>query len=88
MAFEHSVVSRAHFTLYGAINFQNCHIWGTSSPNAVHEQPLHPDFITVWCDFTTGFILDHSFRGTLLMVLKGVHLLSTINATYFSRRSL
>lgn len=47
----------AHFILNGSVNTQNCRIWGTASPNVVHEQSLHSDYVTVWCDFTANFIL-------------------------------
>ncbi|GBM39442.1 hypothetical protein AVEN_126322-1 [Araneus ventricosus] len=49
----------AHFSLDGAVNTPNCRIWGTTSPNVVHEQPLYPDYITAWCCFTADFILGH-----------------------------
>ncbi|GBL93981.1 hypothetical protein AVEN_76702-1 [Araneus ventricosus] len=41
-----------------AVNAQNCLIRGTASANLVHEQSLHPDYITVWCGFAADFILD------------------------------
>ncbi|GBN86517.1 hypothetical protein AVEN_55259-1 [Araneus ventricosus] len=46
-----------NFTLDGVVNTQNCLIWGTVNPNVVHETSLHPDYITVWSDFSADFIL-------------------------------
>ncbi|GBN85368.1 hypothetical protein AVEN_140277-1 [Araneus ventricosus] len=62
-----------HFTLDGAVNTQNCRIWGTERPNIVKKQSLHPYYIPVWGSFTADFILGHfPLRRTLLMALKGV----------------
>lgn len=32
-------------------------------PNVVHEQPLNPDYITVWDAYTTVFIRTPFFSG-------------------------
>lgn len=48
-----------HFTQYGAVKSENCHIWGTVSPNVVQEQSLHSDYIAGWSGCTTDFILGH-----------------------------
>ncbi|GBN26490.1 hypothetical protein AVEN_61563-1 [Araneus ventricosus] len=43
------------------MNTQKSRICGTASPNVVHEQSLHPDYITAWCRFTVDFILGPFF---------------------------
>ncbi|GFV44142.1 transposable element tc3 transposase [Trichonephila clavipes] len=55
----------AHFYLDGAVNTQNCRIWGSSPPNILHQQPLHSDDVTAWCGFTAEFILGSFFFETL-----------------------
>lgn len=55
----------AHFALDGAVNNQNCRIWGASPPNVLHPQPLHSDYVTAWCGFTADFILGPFFFETL-----------------------
>ncbi|GFU53000.1 uncharacterized protein TNCV_1142891 [Trichonephila clavipes] len=43
----------------------NYRIWGTSPPNNLHQQPLHPNYVTAWCRFTAEFILGPFFFQTL-----------------------
>ena len=50
-----------HFTLDGAVNSQNCRVWGSERPYVVHERSLYSDYITVWCGFTVDFILGSFF---------------------------
>ena len=47
--------NEAHFTLDGAVNSQNCRIWGSTRPFVVHECSLHSDYLCVWCGFTADF---------------------------------
>lgn len=51
----------AHFHLDGAVNTQNCRIWGSTNPHAVQQQPLHSPYVTAWCGFTANFILGPYF---------------------------
>ena len=51
----------AHFTLEGAVNTQNCRIWGSTKPLIVHQRPLHSVYVTVWFGFTNTFILGPFF---------------------------
>ncbi|GFU59386.1 transposable element tc3 transposase [Trichonephila clavipes] len=44
-----------------AVNTQSYRIWGTSTPNTLHQRPLHSDYVTAWCRFTAEFILGHFF---------------------------
>lgn len=39
----------AHFHLCGYVNKQNYRFWGTENPRILHEVPLHPLKVTVWC---------------------------------------
>ena len=48
-----------HFTLGGAVNTENCRIWGSTKPLVLHQRPLHS--ATVWCGFTSTFILGRVF---------------------------
>ena len=52
---------KAHFTLEGAVNTQNCQVLGSTEPVVVHEWPLHSVYVTMWCGFTRTFILDPFF---------------------------
>ena len=49
----------AHCTLKGAVNTQNCRIriWGSTKPLVEHQWHLHSAYVTVWCGFTSTFIL-------------------------------
>jgi hypothetical protein len=38
-----------HVHLDGFTNTHNCRIWVTENPMVIHEKPLHPERITVWC---------------------------------------
>ena len=51
----------AHFNLEGAVNTQNCRVWGSTKPLAVHQRPLHSAYVTVWCGVTSTFILGPLF---------------------------
>jgi hypothetical protein len=46
-----SLITRdeAHFHLDGFTNTHNCRIWATENPVVIHEKPLHPERVTVWC---------------------------------------
>lgn len=48
--FWHEILmtDEAHSTLSGGVNKQNCRIWGTENPHAIHEEPLHDQKVTVW----------------------------------------
>jgi len=48
----------AHFHLGGYVNKQNC-IWGSENPHVVVEKPMHPQRVTVWCDFDPVASLGH-----------------------------
>lgn len=51
----------AHFYLNGDVNNQNCRIWAMEYPRAFHTIPLHSPKVTVWCGFTSQFILGPFF---------------------------
>lgn len=51
----------AHFWLNGFVNKQNCRYWCESNPQVVHESPLHPQRITVWCGLWYGGIIGPYF---------------------------
>ena len=54
------------FNLSGTVNKQNCRIWATQNPHAIHEQPLHDQKTTVWCGFSSkGVIGPYFFDGTV-----------------------
>ena len=54
----------AHFTQEGAVNTQNCRICGSAKLLVMHQQPLHSAYMTMWCWFTSTFILDPFFSGS------------------------
>jgi len=51
----------AHFQLNGYVNKQNSRIWGDENPRAIHEQPMHPQKVTVWCGFWAGGVIGPYF---------------------------
>ncbi|CAF4863096.1 unnamed protein product [Pieris macdunnoughi] len=50
-----------HFHLNGYVNKQNCRFWGAENPHEYHEQPLHPEKVTVWCGLWPGGIVGTLF---------------------------
>ncbi|UYV76569.1 hypothetical protein LAZ67_14001206 [Cordylochernes scorpioides] len=51
----------AHFSLDGEVNTQNSRIWATENPRIFTEMPLHQPRVTVWCGFTSSFIIGPFF---------------------------
>ncbi|GFX34555.1 uncharacterized protein TNCV_3657931 [Trichonephila clavipes] len=51
----------AHFHLGGLVNTHNCRIWETDNPHSTLQVPLHSPKVTVWCGFSTSFILGPYF---------------------------
>lgn len=51
----------AHFWLNGFVNKQNCRFWCENNPQEIHEKPLHPEKVTVWCGLWSGGIIGPYF---------------------------
>lgn len=51
----------AHFDLAGFVNKQNSRYWGTENPQLIHQRPLHPRRVTVWCGIWAGGIIGPHF---------------------------
>lgn len=51
----------AHFNMNGFINKQNCRIWALENPRVIHEYPLHPCWVTVWCGILYGGVIGPYF---------------------------
>lgn len=51
----------AHFWLNGFVNKQNMRYWQGTNPHVLHESPLHPEKITVWCGFHAGGVIGPYF---------------------------
>lgn len=51
----------AHFWLNGFVNKQNMRYWAGSNPHVIHEAPLHPEKITVWCGLHAGGVIGPYF---------------------------
>lgn len=51
----------AHFWMNGFVNKHNCRYWSESNPRVVHQQPLHPAKLTVWCGLWYGGIIGPYF---------------------------
>ena len=47
----------AHFTLEGAVNTQNSRMRGSTKPLVVLQRPLNFVYVTLWCGFTSTFIV-------------------------------
>ena len=57
----------AHYHLDSAVNAQTCCIWGSTNPHSVQQQPLHSPYVTVWCGFTSNFVLGlYSFKDVTM----------------------
>lgn len=61
--FIHNLImsDEAHFQLNGFVNKQNCRIWATENPRAVHQRQLHPLKCTVWCGISSERIIGPYF---------------------------
>lgn len=51
----------AHFTLHGDVNTQDTHIWATTNPREYTTHALQSPKVTVWCGFTSSFIVGPFF---------------------------
>lgn len=51
----------AHFQLNGGVNTHNCRIWSSNNRHLVIQQGLHDLKVTVWCGFTSRFIIGPYF---------------------------
>ena len=47
----------AHITLEGAVNTQNSRMRGSTKPLVVLQRPLNFVYVTLWCGFTSTFIV-------------------------------
>ncbi|UYV73778.1 hypothetical protein LAZ67_11000900 [Cordylochernes scorpioides] len=55
----------AYFSLNREVNIQNSRIWATEIPRIFTEMPLHQPRVTVWCGFTSSFIIGPFFFGKI-----------------------
>lgn len=54
----------AHFYLDGSINKQNYRFWSAENPGNIHQNSLHPLYLTVWCGISAnGIIGPYFFEG-------------------------
>ncbi|KZC08620.1 hypothetical protein WN55_11275 [Dufourea novaeangliae] len=51
----------AHFWLNGFVNKQNMRYWTATNPHVLHETPLHPQKVSVWCGFHAGGVIGSYF---------------------------
>lgn len=51
----------AHFCLNGFVNKHNCRIWADENPQVIHESPLYPEKVTVWCGFWAQGVIGPYF---------------------------
>ena len=51
----------AHFEIGGHVNKQNCRIWCEENPRIIHEKPLYPKRVTVWCALWYGGVIGPYF---------------------------
>jgi len=58
-------LDKAWFHLSGYVKSQNSHIWASENPNAIHEEPLHPEQIGVWCGMSWQHIIGPIFNATI-----------------------
>lgn len=56
----------AHFDLSGFVNKQNSRYWGEEQPFLIHERPLHPRRVTVWCGiWSRGVVGPYFFEDAM-----------------------
>lgn len=53
--------NKTHFHLDGYVNKQNCRYWANDNPRELHQQPLHSEKITVWCELLKVGIIGPYF---------------------------
>ncbi|GFU90423.1 uncharacterized protein TNCV_3948531 [Trichonephila clavipes] len=58
----------------------------TSSPNILHQQPLHSVYLTAWCGFTGEFFLRHFFVEILTQVPKTCSLSTPRYSEFFQQQ--
>ncbi|GBN87743.1 hypothetical protein AVEN_240988-1 [Araneus ventricosus] len=51
----------AYFHLQDSVYTQNCRIRASENPFQMQPLPVHSQKVTVWCGFTTAFIVGHFF---------------------------
>jgi hypothetical protein len=51
----------AHFHLQGGVNTHNCIIWSKNCPHEKYPKKLHDEYVTVWCGFTSEFLIGPYF---------------------------
>jgi hypothetical protein len=51
----------AHVDLTGYVNKQNMRFWATQNPHIIHESPLHPQRVTVWCAISSQGLIGPFF---------------------------
>lgn len=51
----------ASFYLNGHVNTKNCVIWSQENPHATYQTPVRSKKVTVWCGFTSNFIIGPYF---------------------------
>jgi hypothetical protein len=52
---------KAHFHLQGYISVQNNHYWSSQHPHLIHEVPLQPVKVGVWCTVSATRIVGPAF---------------------------
>ena len=62
------ITDEADFRLNGEVNKQNCRIWASENPRKIHEYPLHPLKVTVWCGITSSRIIGPYFLKILMSI--------------------
>jgi transposase len=56
----------ANFMLDGSVYTHQCVIWSPENPHAFVTKKLYPEHVTVWCGFTTKFVIGpYFFDGTV-----------------------
>jgi transposase len=79
----------AHFYLDGSLCNSNCVIWSNENPNISVTKSLHPQRVTVWCGFTSTFILPPFFldSGETINSERYLHILQHHMVPHLPRRA-
>ena len=62
------MTDEADFHFYGEVNKQNCSLCASESPREIHEHPLKPLKVTVWCGITLSRIIGPYFLKMLTAI--------------------
>jgi hypothetical protein len=55
------MTDEADFHLCSNVSSQNCRCWVTENPRDIHQKPLHPENVIVWCGVASFGVIGPYF---------------------------